>query len=748
MKRLIAIVCIMSAGIVACAPQQVGRQTAQETISVAEAASHSSETDQIVEKIDTFLEAPPESLAPALYQVQETDIQIPALTEETTPLQESSQQSIANQGVGLNFENADIHDVTKIVSEITGKSFIVDEDVQGTVTIYSESSLSPVQVFELFKSVLELNGLAITRVGDFYKIVNSEKAQKRYLSVDSDTRATTDDLVTQIVKLRYVKGKEVKAALESLTASEIVVYPDEEGNTLIITDLASNVRKLQDIIKEMDVSQYANRHVQIFPVEHANLEDLILDLNQILAIPGAAGTLDQMAAPTPEQPDQQETPDQTAGAEQPSPVTPVVPAGTATNLYAITRLNALMVSSNNPDVLTLVEKWIRILDQPAAGTVMPEEELAPNERTNFVYPVKYSKAEELAPILVKVYEDVSQSQGQQPEDQQQPTAQTVTDAEEQAPVFIEDKSTNSLVIRATPKQYAQILSLLDKLDQRPPQVLIDVIIAEVTLSDSDVFGVQGMLQSEDQLTIGGETNVFTAASETAFSGIASGDGFSYMLNAPGRFLMQLRALASEGRVKVLSDPHILVQNNQEANINIGDSIPITTTTGQGDTEQTTIEYKATGIILTVTPQINFEGDVIMDIEQQVSSPGTRETGDVAPPINEKRAKTRLITQDGQPLVIGGLISSQSSTSRQGVPLLKDIPLLGRLFRYNDLQNNRKELVILVLPRIVRSPEQGWNLTDDVLQQRVKQLEELFNREQTDADKVKQFFQRQFVPDNE
>jgi type II secretory pathway component GspD/PulD (secretin) len=138
----------------------------------------------------------------------------------------------------------------------------------------------------------------------------------------------------------------------------------------------------------------------------------------------------------------------------------------------------------------------------------------------------------------------------------------------------------------------------------------------------------------------------------------------------------------------------------------------------------------------------------MEIEQQVSSPGTRESGDIAPPINETRANTHLITKDGHPLVIGGLMSTKATTNMEGVPLLKDIPLLGRLFRYNEIQNSRKELVILVLPRIIRNPEQGWNVTDDVLQRRVQQLEQLFNREHTDADKVKQFMRRQFVPDGE
>jgi len=274
-------------------------------------------------------------------------------------------------------------------------------------------------------------------------------------------------------------------------------------------------------------------------------------------------------------------------------------------------------------------------------------------------------------------------------------------------------------------------------------VLIDVIIADVLLTDSDVFGVKGMLQSEDQVTIGGETNAVGTTAQTEFAGIVGGDGFSYVVTAPGRFLAQLKALATESRVKVLSDPHILVRNNQKAKINIGDNIPIKTIKGTGDQTQESIEYKETGIILTVTPQINFEGDVVMDIIQEVSTVGTKESGATAPPINKTTAETYLVTQDGHPIVIGGLISTRDRNTDNGVPLLKDIPLLGRLFRYKEKQSERKELLILVTPRVVKTPEQGWALTDDVLQKRIKRLEGLFNREESDPEKVERFLKGQF-----
>lgn len=760
MRRIIAILAICSTLYACSGTPKTAEQNVSETIGSPSAQTMASPNDTI-RKLDSFLSQPlPEEFSKrAVPEPTQTLYQISAAAQPLSlqparPGESASPNGTLEAGVGLNFDNADIHDVAKVVSEITKKIFIVDTGVEGTVTIYSEQSLTPQQVFDLFKSVLELNGLALTQVGDFYKIVKRETAQQRYLSVDTGNYATPEDkLITQIVKLRYVKGQEVKKALQAFTSGEIIVYPDANGNTLIVTDLASNVKKLLEIIQEMDISQYANQYVEIFPIEHANLEDLLKDLYQILALPGASASMSETAQTelTPAAGAQPQPSSTTTPGTTTSTVAPVVPSGTETKLHAITRLNALMVSTNNPEVLSLVRKWINILDQPSVK--IGEAEVSPTEITNHVYPVKYSKADELAVLLTQVYSNATGQQTQQQQTQQQPTQQqaqqtsplTGTSADEKPPVFTPDKSINSIVIRANAAQYAQILSLLEKLDQRPLQVLIDVLIAEVKLNDSDVFGIQGMLQSEDQLTIGGETNVFNAAAETAFEGIDGGTGFSYVLTAPGRLLTQLRALATESRVKVLSDPHIMVRNNQEANINIGDSIPITKTTGTGDTAETTVEYRETGIILKVKPQINYENDVILEITQEVSSPGTKESGDAAPPITKTSAQTHLITHDGQPLIIGGLISSTGSNSVQGVPLLKDLPLLGRLFRYNEKQNVRKELVILVVPRIVRSAEQGWTLTDDALQKRVQQLEDLFNREEPDAEKVKRFLQRQFAP---
>ncbi len=740
-----------------------GSEKTQEPVVVTETAEE--QAAETVHKIDEFLglasaedlASPAKELAavprvsPA--QTSSDGRQIEPVTEPTPvvfqaqvipPIDAPHITDTAPKGVGLNFDNADIYDVTRVVSEITGKSFILDKDVQGTVTIFSESTLTPDEVFALFKTVLELNGLAIRQVGDFYKIVLAEP--KRYLQEDSGTLLTQDDqIITRIVKLKHVRAEDVKSAIQSLMPSdkEIVVYPDAvKGDTLIITDIAANITKILELIKEIDVSKYDNQFFQIFPIEYANLSELIHDLNQILSLQEDA------LSPPPAQPaqpaDEQET-------SQQEPISSIVSPGTRTRIHPITRLNALVVSTNNPEVIALVRKWIDILDRPAILGVAATA--SPNERINHVYVVQYAKAEELAPLLAQVYDEIIQpvqlpTDEDQDEDQPPPTQAAITGETGPPPEFIHDTKSNSIIIRSTEAQYADIKQLLEKLDQRPLQVLIDVIIAEVTLDDSELLGVRWALESQDQITIGGETNSISSTAGTVFDDVMpeGAQGFTYIATAPGRFLAQLRALAARNKVKILSDPHILVRNNEEAIMNVGSSIPIKETTGTGDDVKESITYQEVGIILTVTPQINLAGDVVMAIKQEVSDVGQEQFGDTgAASFTTREATTSVITQDGHPIVIGGLIQNRDEDIETGVPLLKDIPLLGRLFRHAEKKNRRQDLFILVTPRVIRTPGQGWIVTDNVLEQRVKELEKLFNREETASDKVKEFLRNRMTP---
>ncbi len=664
--------------------------------------------------------------------------------------------------VGLNFDNADIYDVTKVVSEVTGKSFIIDQKVQGTVTIFTQTGMTPNQIFDLYKTVLDLNGMEIVQVGNFYKI--QEKAGKPSDKLGNLNSLSADDesLVTQVVKLRYIRATDAQEALKKLVPEgKEVLVPDKDRDTLIITDSAANVRKMLAVIEQIDVSEYSSQYFRIFPIKHADLSDLVYDLIQILSLRESAvgtttlppATQDEQAQQTIQQPTAQAPVTATS-----RPVSQLIQPGTKTRIYPVQRLNALAVSTNQPDVIQLVEQWISILDQPSSGSLTEQDQ---NEPTTYFYPVQYSKASDLAPMLAQLYDETyqpqqqTQQQNQQQNQNQQAQTEPATPTQLSSqrfgntPIFIADNTNNTIIIKATPLEYAEIQELLKKLDQRPLQVLIDVIIAEVQLNDTDVFGVQGMVLGEGQLTTVGETNAVETTSSTVFQSIMPTDaeGFMFVASAPGRFLMQLRALATENRLKVLSDPHILVRHNEEATINVGDEIPISETTGTGDTAQQNIKYRQTGISLTVKPMINSRGDVVMKIKQEVSDVGQESFGDTkSASFTTRKTDTSVVTQDNHPLIMGGLISDRGVLTRQGVPFFKDIPLLGRIFRYNEQQNRRVELIILVTPRVVRDQDEGWVLTENILTERIQDLEKFFNREETDADRVKRYLKMPFEED--
>ena len=250
-----------------------------------------------------------------------------------------------------------------------------------------------------------------------------------------------------------------------------------------------------------------------------------------------------------------------------------------------------------------------------------------------------------------------------------------------------------------------------------------------------------MIIGQGQVSLGGETNSVETTTEAIFQNVIpiDSEGFRFVAAAPGRFLAQLRALATENKFKVLSDPHILVRNNETAFINVGDEIPISETTGTGDNLRQNVRYRDTGISVEVTPRINVNGDVVMDIAQEVSDVGQESFGDTgAASFTTRKTVTSVVTKDNHPIIMGGLMSDRGIDSQQGVPLLKDIPALGKLFRYDEQQSRRQELIILVTPRVVRDPDEGWTLTENVLTERIKRLEEFFNREETDADRVKRF----------
>lgn len=405
-------------------------------------------------------------------------------------------------------------------------------------------------------------------------------------------------------------------------------------------------------------------------------------------------------------------------------------------IVPIYRLNSIIVVASTKEQLDYIRKWVEVFDN-MFSVARPKI---------FVYPLQNSKATHIASLLQSIFsgtatpttqptttrtETPRPAGAQQPQAVQQPVrtgpAATVTGGgafvSAETRIFA-DEITNSLIILATPADYSFIEETIKKLDVLPRQVMIEALVAEITLTDDLSFGLAWSLSSSlklENLHIDLKEQMGQSASLLGTQGSAtlSGSGFTYLATDPtGIVRARLEALAQESKARVLASPHVLVLDNREARIQIGDQVPIATseTNITGTTQiQRTIQYKDTGVILKVKPQVNEGGLVSLELTQEVSTYSIKKIFDSDQIVISKReATTNLVAQHGQTIVIGGLISEQTSKAREGIPLLTKIPLLGYLFGSTTNRYERKELVILLTPYVVKNQQEAGSMSDEYM----------------------------------
>jgi general secretion pathway protein D len=359
----------------------------------------------------------------------------------------------------------------------------------------------------------------------------------------------------------------------------------------------------------------------------------------------------------------------------------------------------------------------------------------------FVYPVQNGKAKDIGALLQQIFLGAKPATPA-PAGQPTTTPRTSTPAPAPSPAsrstesvggealvsevtkIFADEITNTVIILATPEDYATIADAIKKIDIVPRQVVIEALIARVDLTDKLNFGVQWLIQNDikitglkpfgndDTVTFRGPLQLLTPLSSSNFSFTA--------IDEAGRTKLLLESLASEGKVKILASPHILVSDNREASIQVGQQIPIATSTitdpGQTSTAVTSsVQYKDIGIILKVKPQVNESGLVSLEISQEVSSLFTEPVkiaGQDFSAINKTEAKTNLVAQDGQTIIIGGLIREDITKNRAGIPFLYKIPILGYLFGSTVNETIRNELIILLTPHVIRTMQEAKDVTSD------------------------------------
>ncbi|MEZ7909890.1 MAG: type II secretion system secretin GspD [Pseudomonadales bacterium] len=562
----------------------------------------------------------------------------------------------------INLKNADIREFTTQVSAITGKSFIIDPRIKGNVTVISSTAMDADAIYELFLSVLRVHGYAAVPAGRVVKIVQQTLAKQSGNPLDAANNIDSEELITKVIPVRNTPSAELVKILRPMIPQYGHLAGLTEPNALIISDHASNIARLMEMVKDIDVAD--TKTTRIIQLKEAWVEDMVALLEKL----------------APEQIGK--------GAKGPNLVT----------IVASERTNSLVLKGEAA-TLKKIEELIQELDVPAnrAGTIQ-------------VVRLAHSDAEQLAEILKNLVSDENEdNKGNQ-------NVKTSIHA---------DASLNALVIRANPTTMNELKDIIASLDVRRLQVLIEAVIMEVSTNFTRELGTE--LAIVDQ----GSSNLPIAITQPSgvlasiLQSIATNDPSSANLgtrpligggnldSSGTSFAFIIQAVSENSDVNLLSTPSITTMDNEEAKIVVGQNVPFrtgSTTTGSGGTVNpfTTIQREDVGLTLKVIPHVHDGNSIRLEIEQEVSEVDQTGTIDIGNDgsadliTNIRTIETTVLSENGEVVILGGLTRDKKSESERGVPLLKDIPLIGYLFKAESVRTEKQNLLVFIRSTVIAS----------------------------------------------
>lgn len=587
-------------------------------------------------------------------------------------------------GISFNFDSADLYEVIRAMAEILNINYIVEPGLSGKVTIHTAGEIGKSELFPLFFQILELNGLSAVQEGSLYRILKTEKIPTtpvltRY-GRDMGTVYDRERLVMQIVPLQYVSTDAIVDTLLPFLSDSGKIIPKPESDLFIVIDKSNNLERILQLVDIFDVDVFDQISHRFFRLHHTDTIE-------------ALGLVRDLIEP----------------------------------YLKIDRADFKMISVQRLNTLVAISKNERILDQIAYFIQKIDVQENTADPRIFIYKVKNTNAEDLSTLLNQVFGTLVLKPSEKPKQDtkkesdtnfmfkaDRAKAKTAGPADKVEPVppagaenagmasssslsrsirIIPDIIRNALIIEALPSDYAMIGKILEELDVLPRQVLIDVLILDVNISDSRNLGVEWSFIKDRP---SGDTGLLKAN--------INAEGLTFTAGLTDDWITAVKALASEGRADVLSAPSVLASDNKPATINVVTQIPVSTSsydTVNGVTT-TAIQYRDTGIILTVTPHINDDGMVSMEISQEVSSVAEGAGSDSAPAFFNRNVTTSLSVRDQQTLVIGGLISQTKSDNSSGVPGLSSLPVIGFLFGNQKDDVTKNELIIMITPRVINT----------------------------------------------
>ena len=565
-----------------------------------------------------------------------------------------------NDEFSLNLKNVDIHTLIETVADATGKNFIVDPRVIGNISIITSTPMKASQVYEVFLSILKVHGFAAIDSGNVIKIVPNLSVKAD--GVESQLRPkaiNSDEQLTRIIQVKYVDPVTVVQTLIPLIPPYAFMVAMKESRTIILSDTAANVNRLALMIKEIDRSD--TQTIEVITLHYASAEDLIQPINTLISNKAIGRA--------------------SAGI-------PGIP------VTADIRSNSLILGGD-PELRTQLKDLIKSLDIPNP----PHK----HGNTEVIY-LHYA----VAKTLVETLTGVGEIKADKVPGQAVTKASTEKDFDVRA-----DEATNALIITASDERMFTLKSVVNQLDIRRAQVHIEAIIVEVNIDKKQEVGVEW--HTKPVKTTGVAANSYTNNLGNMLATAGKTMSVGYMVG--GELQALLNAFASDTNVNVLSTPSLVTLDNAEANMIVGQNIPVTTgsftaAAGQVGNVGSTYVRQDVGVKLKVTPQIN-EGNVIsLKVKQEVSSVVDGDTPASGPTINKREIDTSVLIDDGKILVLGGLIGDNVTVIVNKVPLLGDLPYIGHLFQSNETKNNKTNLMVFLRPVILRDPEKASVLSSD------------------------------------
>ena len=625
--------------------------------------------------------------------------------------------------IQLNFRDVEILNVIRLMSELTGKNFLVDGNVRGKVTLIAPEPVSIDEAYQVFLSILEIQGFTVVPQGPIIKVIPSADIKDSPIPTATDEEGAlspggSDAFVTQLIPLKFADVNQIRGLLSPLVSKESSLLSYVPTNTLILTETTSNIARLKKIIAILDVKA-PTKIFRVAPLQHADAGELAGSLQT--ALQGLVETQSDTEGQLPSDQAERRRRRRQRNAQSPQS------AADGPTIIADTRTNSLVLIAT-PASMEVAQDIIAKLDIPTPA----------GRGKIHVYYLSHANAEELAQVLTAQAPEIAQiqeapSDGQAQQPRRPTTGKTPTDI-----TITADKPTNSLVITANPESYAIIEDIIKKLDIRRSQVLVEGLIAEVTLDTARELGVEWRLIDQPD-----GTQVFASSAGTAG---ADGTGVlanpTALLSTPG-FLVGvlrntirldiggseqqllnipalLRAFQSNTNVEVLATPNLLTTDNEEAEIIVGEQRPFLTSVNRIPDAgiinvSNTFDFRDTGITLRITPQISkghtVRTELFLEITRFVSE---AEVGAVT--TTKRSMKTTVIVDDGQTIVLGGLIQDTSNDAETRVPFLSSLPLLGGLFKQTGVRSNKTNLLIFLTPHIISTRDDVDRVTTHKQQQ--------------------------------